>query len=113
MPGGQELRIYKLAIRNPQSEIRDNVREPDSMLWVRMVRVAWRLVWPYPLAPWRSPLLRWRMETYGIRDERGGALSGATISPQAFFRFLVVNRVALVRFLRWAACLPRHNRLSR
>jgi hypothetical protein len=77
------------------------------MLWFRMLGVALRLAWPYWLTLWRSPLLRWRMETYGIRDARGEFLSESSITPSTFFRFLVVNRTALLRFLHWAATLDQ------
>jgi len=79
------------------------------MLWFRMLGVVLRLAWPYWLTPWRSPLLRWRMETYGIRDERGEFLSESSITPKNFFRFLVVNRTSLLRFLHWAATLQRES----
>lgn len=63
-----------------------------------MVVVAWRLAWPYVLTPWRSPLLRWRMETYsGIDAHR--------VTAGEFFRFLIRERSALARFLCWAASL--------
>ena len=75
------------------------------MLWLRMALVALRLAWPDVLAPWRSPLLRWRMETYGVCDERGHLLHADDITPTRFVRFLLTHRIALVRFLRWAACL--------
>lgn len=75
------------------------------MTWVRMAAVAWRLAWPYPLTPWRSPLLRWRMETYGVLDASGGSLTAQQIAPREFFRFLLLNRSALARFLYWAASL--------
>ena len=70
-----------------------------------MLGVALRLVWPYLLTPWRSPLLRWRMETYGILDAHGVPRSAEEIDAKIFFRFLVVHRRALVHFLRWAAGL--------
>lgn len=76
------------------------------MLWIRMIAVAWRLAWPYMLTPWRSPLLRWRMETYGILDERGVPLTAHAIGPREFFQFACSNRLALWRFLRWAAEFP-------
>ena len=41
------------------------------MSWFRMLRVAFRLAWPDILTPWRSPLIRWRAETYGVQDEHG------------------------------------------
>ena len=75
------------------------------MLWLRMIAVAVRLSWPYLLTPWRSPLLRWRMETYGIFDEQGRLLHANDISPSRFFRFLRDHHQALRRFLCWAASL--------
>lgn len=75
------------------------------MLTVRMIVVACRLAWPMLLSPWRSPLLRWRIETYGIRDEHGRLLHADDITPARFFRFLLTHRIALTRFLRWAVLL--------
>ena len=75
------------------------------MLWIRSIAVAFRLAWPAPFAPWRSALLRWRIETYGIRGEDGRLLHADEITPARFFRFAVTHRVALARFLRWAALL--------
>ena len=72
-------------------------------LWVRMFAVALRLSWPYLLTPWRSPLLRWRMETYGLRNEQGRLLHADDITPSRFFRFAIDHRAELVRFLRWAS----------
>ena len=75
------------------------------MIWLRMIRVAWRLAWPDVLAPWRSPLLRWRMETYGVRDDGGRILTASEIGPSRFISFAIANRGPLVRFLHWAARL--------
>ncbi|MGH9721934.1 MAG: hypothetical protein ACRD8O_17140 [Bryobacteraceae bacterium] len=55
----------------------------------------WRFSRGYRLAPWRSPYLRWRMETYW-------GLDAAEISFQDFWRFLWQRRQDLRRFLRWA-----------
>ncbi len=70
-----------------------------------MARVAWRLAWPYVLTPWQSPLLRWRMETYGVVDDQGRLLTAHDITPQRFFLFAITHRTQLLRFLRWAAQL--------
>jgi len=70
-----------------------------------MLLVASRLAWPFLIAPWRSPLLRWRIETYGMLDERGRILHADDVTPKHFLRFTVQRRLALVRFLRWAALL--------
>jgi hypothetical protein len=75
------------------------------MLWLRMLLIALRLAWPHLLRPWRSPLLRWRMETYGVVDERGDLLHAEDITPSRFFQFTIRHRGPLVRFLHWAACL--------
>ena len=75
------------------------------MIIVRMLLIACRLAWPDLLAPWRSPLLRWRMETYGIQDAHGRLLHAEEITPARFLRFLLQRRAALGRFLRWAASL--------
>lgn len=71
--------------------------------WWRMLRVACRLTWPYVLTPWRSPLLRWRMETYGATDEQGRLLTAHDITPRRFVHFVLHHRAELLRFLRWAA----------
>ena len=69
-----------------------------------MVAVAWRLVWPHPFAPWRSPLVRWRIETYGL--DRGGRLLHADeLTPSDVLLFVRRNHRQLFRFLRWAASL--------
>ena len=70
-----------------------------------MCRVAVRLAWPCLLTPWRSPLLRWRMETYGVVDERGALLTAQAIDAGTFLRFVFRNRRALWQFLRWASQL--------
>ena len=75
------------------------------MVWVRMILAAFHLGWPFLLTPWRSPLLRWRIETYGFLDERGRMLHADDVTPLRFLRFTIHHRLALVRFLRWAARL--------
>ena len=73
--------------------------------WLAIPWVALRLAGPYVLTPWRSPLLRWRMETYGLCDTTGRPLYADAISPAQFFRFVLTHRWELLRFLRWAASL--------
>jgi len=77
----------------------------DPFLWIRMLGIAARLAWPHWLAPWRSPLLRWRMETYGVRDAHGRLLAADAIDVRRFFAFVLVHRGPLLRFLHWAATL--------
>jgi hypothetical protein len=65
-----------------------------------MLRFLWRASRGYRLRPWRSPYLRWRIETYwGLHAER--------ITPREFFRFVLDHRLELLRFLRWAARMER------
>lgn len=75
------------------------------LLWCRMARVTWRLTWPHMLWPWRSALIRWRIETYGITDASGRLLHADEITPARFVRFIFHRRRALARFLHWAALL--------
>lgn len=75
------------------------------MLLLRMLATAVHLAWPYLLRPWRSPLLRWRLETYGVRDETGRLLHAEEMTRARFFRFCLTHRGELFRFLRWAASL--------
>lgn len=63
------------------------------------------LVWPYLLTPWRSPLVRWRLETYGVRGPCGELLAASSITVGVFLGFVRANRRALWRFWRWAAAL--------
>lgn len=61
-----------------------------------MLRFLWSATGGYRFRPWRSPYLRWRMETYwGTPAE--------TISFRDFWRFLWEHRRDLARFLSWAS----------
>jgi len=60
-----------------------------------MLRILWRLTRGYRLRPWRSPYLRWRIETYwGWHADR--------ITFAQFWSFAWKQRRELVRYLRWA-----------
>ena len=50
----------------------------------------------YWLTPWKSPYLRWRIETYS-------GLQADSIHFRQFWAFLWRNRRELVRFLRWTS----------
>jgi hypothetical protein len=59
-----------------------------------MLRFLWRATRGYRLRPWRSPYLRWRMETYwGTPAEES--------SFADFWRFALRQRRELMRFLSW------------
>ncbi len=68
-----------------------------------MLRFLWRATRGYRLTPWRSPYLRWRIETYYGMD-------AGRIGFGEFWRFAWQRRADLLRFLRWAG---RMERLSR
>ncbi|MDQ2712843.1 MAG: hypothetical protein M3Y72_11860 [Acidobacteriota bacterium] len=60
----------------------------------------WRFLWiatkGYRVRPWRSPYLRWRIETYsGIPAE--------SITPRSFWKFIWVERASLWQYLRWVS----------
>lgn len=58
------------------------------------LRYYWRLSKGYRFCPWRSPYLRWRMETYfGVPADR--------LTRQEFSRLLWHERRRLCSFLRW------------
>jgi hypothetical protein len=52
------------------------------------------------LAPWKSPYLRWRIETYwGLHAEQ--------ITPAQFRTFVWEHRTELWRYFRWALKMQR------
>ena|SRR5580704_16036276 len=60
-----------------------------------MIGFLWRSAKGYRLRPWRSPYLRWRIETYwGLHADR--------ISPAEFRVFMRRHWRELLRFLHWA-----------
>jgi hypothetical protein len=61
-----------------------------------MLKVMWRLTRGYRLQPWRSPYLRWRIETY-----QGWHADEITFGR--FWGFVWRQRRNLLRYARWAA----------
>ena len=58
------------------------------------LRFVWNATRGSRLRPWRSPYLRWRIETYsGIHAE--------TLTARDVFLFTWRERSQLLRFLRW------------
>ena len=61
-----------------------------------MIAVLWRLTRGYRLRPWRSPYLRWRIETYqGWHADE--------IGFRRFCAFAWSTRRELIGYLQWAA----------
>jgi hypothetical protein len=62
---------------------------------MKALLVAWRLAKGYRLAPWNSPYLRWRIETWS-------GIEADSLTPREFLRFMWQNRRELMRYLNWA-----------
>ena len=60
----------------------------------------WQATRGYRLRPWRSPYLRWRIETYW-------GLHADEISPREFREFAWEHRGELWGFLKWASEMRR------
>jgi hypothetical protein len=68
-----------------------------------ILRFIWNSARGHRFAPWRSPYLRWRIETYtGIKMQSIGFLE--------FFGFVWREREELVRFLKWTAEMDHYAR---
>ena len=69
----------------------------------KILRFLWTATRGHRLAPWRSPYLRWRIETYtGLKMNKIGFLE--------FFGFLWRERERMVRFLEWTAEMDHYAR---
>jgi hypothetical protein len=71
-----------------------------------MISWLWQSTKGYRLRPWRSPFLRWRMETYwGLHAEE--------ITGRQFRAFAWEHRADFLRFLKWASEMRRLARAGR
>jgi hypothetical protein len=61
-----------------------------------ILRFLWTSTRGHRFAPWRSPYLRWRIETYSGKKMN-------EVDFAAFWNFVWHDRRELLRFLRWAA----------
>jgi hypothetical protein len=69
------------------------------------LRFVWKATRGHHLTPWRSPYLRWRIETYcGIKMQQIGFLG--------FWGFMWRERENLLRFLKWGAEMEQYARPS-
>jgi hypothetical protein len=67
------------------------------------LRFLWNATRGHRFAPWRSPYLRWRVETYSGRRAE-------TLTAKSVLGFLWVTRGELLRFLVWTGELEREAR---
>ena len=65
-----------------------------------MLRLLWRLTRGYRFTPWRSPYLKWRIETYSGRPAE-------CIKFYDFWRFSWTRRFELWRYLQWGRKMNR------
>jgi hypothetical protein len=61
---------------------------------VEGIRFLWRATKGYRLRPWRSPYLRWRLETYSGKKAE-------TVQLKDFWSLAWGERRQAARFLRW------------
>jgi hypothetical protein len=67
------------------------------------VRFIWNATKGYRLTPWRSPYLRWRVETYsGMKAEK--------LTVKSICGFMWSARGELLRFLLWTGQMEREAR---
>jgi len=64
-------------------------------------RFGWNALRGYWLYPWRSPYLRWRIETYS-------GIPAGTIGACIFWKFFFAEKGNLLRFLIWTAKLESY-----
>jgi len=70
-----------------------------------MLGLLWRMTRGYRLRPWRSPYLKWRVETYwGVHAEN--------VTFADFWRFGWRQRRELAGYLRWAGRMRRKTRMA-
>jgi len=67
------------------------------------LRFLWNATRGHRFAPWRSPFLRWRVETYSGRRAE-------SLTAKSVLGFLWTSRGELLRFLAWTGELEREAR---
>ena len=67
------------------------------------LRFLWHATRGYRLRPWRSPYLRWRLETYS-------GLHAETMTVGDIVRVFWRERTQFLRFLRWTSQIQREAR---
>lgn len=60
------------------------------------LRYYWIISRGYRLTPWRSPYIRWRMETFFGKE-------ASELDARKFFKLMWRERARMERFLEWVA----------
>jgi hypothetical protein len=77
---------------------------PNSM--VEELRFLWNATRSNRLRPWRSPYLRWRLETYSGQK-------ADTVRARDFWNLFWSERRQMFRFLRWTREMRRYAETSK
>ncbi len=64
------------------------------------IRFFWNATRGFHLTPWRSPYIRWRLETYSGRP-------ADTITARFMFQLVWQERQQFLRFLHWIGQMER------
>jgi hypothetical protein len=67
------------------------------------LRFIWNATRGYRLTPWRSPYLRWRIETFSGKKAE-------TLKATSIFAFVWASRWELLSFLMWTGHVEREAR---
>lgn len=67
------------------------------------IRFLWNATRGHRLTPWRSPYLRWRVETYSGQKAE-------TLTSRSVLRFLWTQKWELLSFLAWTGQMEREAR---
>lgn len=67
------------------------------------IRFLWNATRGHRLAPWRSPYLRWRVETYSGQKAE-------TLTSRSVLHFLWTQKWELLSFLAWTGQMEREAR---
>ena len=99
-------------VRGLRSEVQGPTSRQFSLVYLRAlcgydgcvrhkIRFLWNATKGHRLAPWRSPYLLWRIETYtGVKMTQIGFVE--------FWEFMWRERVQLWRFLKWTSETERY-----
>ena len=80
-----------------------SLRQAYTRVVIGAIQFLWNATRGARLRPWRSPYLRWRVETYS-------GMHAETIDSGAMLRFLWTEKRQFLRFLRWTGEMRQEGR---
>jgi hypothetical protein len=90
-------RTHERTDRHPSNHCYSRSKEPTLLEPLRFI---WNATRGHRLRPWRSPYLRWRVETFS--GKKAEALTGKSVMS-----FLWETRWELLEFLMWTGEMER------